>query len=193
MRYDQPKSTNGVDREANSERWVKAALAAEGRFNASQIVPQRLHYRLSDAEEPGYPIDIIPFRGVEQPPNAVAWPPEMTVLMSVTGYEEALAAAAEVQIDDNLVVPVISLPGLVVLKLFAWRDREAEDSQGCAGPRDAFSPILRRRQPGSALRRGERSAGSGRLPSGTGRVRTSWPRRAKNGRANNARADAFVV
>ncbi|MHB8347397.1 MAG: nucleotidyl transferase AbiEii/AbiGii toxin family protein [Acidiferrobacterales bacterium] len=127
------RATRDVDFAVAVENWqqfedIKAALTAEGRFDASQNVPQRLHYCLSDAG-PGYPIDIIPFRGVEQPPNTVAWPPEMTVLMSMTGYEEALTAAAEVQIDDNLVVPVISLPGLVVLKLFAWRDRGAGNSK----------------------------------------------------------------
>jgi predicted nucleotidyltransferase len=43
--------------------------------------------------------------------------------MTVTGYEEALSAATDVQIEEALVVRVASLPSLAMLKLFAWNDR----------------------------------------------------------------------
>lgn len=127
------RATRDVDFAVAVESWqqfeaIKARLTADGRFNASKNTLQRLYYRIS-AEGPGYPLDIIPFRGVEQPRNTVAWPPEMKVLINVAGYEEALAAAMQVQVDGGLVVQVASLPGLAVLKLFAWLDRGDEDSK----------------------------------------------------------------
>lgn len=44
--------------------------------------------------------------------------------MNVAGYPEVADAAEPVAIADNLVVSVASLPGLALLKLFAWQDRE---------------------------------------------------------------------
>lgn len=130
---DTGRATRDVDFAVAVEDWqqfeaIKARLTAVGKFNVSKYTPQRLYYRISD-EGQGYPLDIIPFRGVEQPSNMVAWPPEMKVLINVVGYEEALAASTQVQVDDSVVVRVASLPGLVILKLFAWLDRGDEDSK----------------------------------------------------------------
>ncbi len=52
--------------------------------------------------------------------------------MSVVGYDEALASTIEVEVEKDFIVPVISLPGLALLKLFAWMDR------GVQNPKDAF-------------------------------------------------------
>ena len=49
--------------------------------------------------------------------------------MNVIGYEEVLATAMLVKIADDLIVPIASLPGLAVLKLFAWKDRHAETTK----------------------------------------------------------------
>jgi predicted nucleotidyltransferase len=47
--------------------------------------------------------------------------------MNVAGFEEALSAAVWISIVDGLTVPVVSLPGLAILKLFAWADRRKND------------------------------------------------------------------
>jgi predicted nucleotidyltransferase len=46
--------------------------------------------------------------------------------MNVAGFTEALESAIRVQIDTDFVVAVASLPGLIVLELFAWMDRKHE-------------------------------------------------------------------
>ena len=51
-----------------------------------------------------------------------------------------LATAVEVAVEDGFVVPVISLPGLAILKLFAWVDRGAQN------PKDARDLLLLFRQ-----------------------------------------------
>jgi predicted nucleotidyltransferase len=107
---------------------IKARLIATGRFEPAKNMAQRLYYKPS-AESRGYPVDIIPFRGVEQPLHSIAWPPDMDIAMNVIGYEEALATALGVQIQNGFVVPVISLPGLALLKLFAWADRGFNNSK----------------------------------------------------------------
>lgn len=117
---------------------LKNQLINTGLFNAPDNTQHRLHYRLPGMNT-GHPVDIIPFRGVENPPQTIKWPPERAVIMNVIGYEEALAHLVEVQVDQSLTVPVASLPGLALLKLFAWRDRNA------LTPKDArdFAVILR--------------------------------------------------
>jgi predicted nucleotidyltransferase len=46
--------------------------------------------------------------------------------MRVTGFSDGLESAAAVPYENNLVVPVVSLPVLLVLKLLAWVDRKHE-------------------------------------------------------------------
>jgi len=60
--------------------------------------------------------------------------------MNVAGYREAFEAAPPVEVDPGFVVRVVSLPGLAILKLFAWADRGAGD------PRDAIALAMLLRQ-----------------------------------------------
>ena len=56
--------------------------------------------------------------------------------MNVAGFSEARTSALMVEVAAGLVVPVTSLPSLVVLKLIAWRDRHLET------PKDATDFLL---------------------------------------------------
>ena len=107
---------------------IKRRLVETGRFKPVDKVAQCLLYTLND-NAAGYPVDIIPFRGVEQPPNTVAWPPDRGDVMNVIGYEEVLAAALKVEVEPGLLLSVISLPGIALLKLFAWADRGLKSSK----------------------------------------------------------------
>jgi predicted nucleotidyltransferase len=51
--------------------------------------------------------------------------------MSVIGYADVLPTTVEIEVQKDLFVPVISLPGLALLKLFAWTER------GTQNPKDA--------------------------------------------------------
>lgn len=104
---------------------IKDKLIGTGRFNPAETIEHRIYYRPQGGNT-GYPVDIIPFGGVEAPPRSIAWPPEKKVIMNVIGYDEVLATAIPIEIEDGLTVPIASLPGLALLKLFAWQDRHAE-------------------------------------------------------------------
>ena len=108
---------------------LKERLIATGEFQPAQQ-PHRMFYHARRGTS-GLPLDIIPFRGTEQTGNVLAWPPAMAERMNVVGYEETLAATVQVQIETSLSVRVASLPGLAMLKIFAWDDR------GNANPKDA--------------------------------------------------------
>lgn len=83
--------------------------------------PKKIHRLLSTSTD--LPIDLLPFGGVEDISGSIVWPPDMEQTMNVAGFSEAERSCVKVQINNNLIVPVASLPALVVLKLFAWSDR----------------------------------------------------------------------
>jgi predicted nucleotidyltransferase len=110
---------------------IKARLVGTDAFTADARAAHRLYYRAVSAGR-DYPLDLIPFGGVERPGNVIAWPPDGAVVMSTAGYSEAFASAVPVEMKPGLVVRVASLPGLAILKLIAWADR------GSGDPRDAL-------------------------------------------------------
>ncbi|MDP9159319.1 MAG: nucleotidyl transferase AbiEii/AbiGii toxin family protein [Acidobacteriota bacterium] len=99
---------------------LKSALIAQANF----IPHEKQKQRLFDAVNRVI-VDLIPFGGIEHDGN-IFWPPEEDIIMRVTGFQDALAGAVPVRLASDLVVPVVSLPLLLVLKLFAWKDRKSE-------------------------------------------------------------------
>jgi predicted nucleotidyltransferase len=121
------RATRDIDLAIAAESWrafglVKQALLATGEFNPDVALLHRLYHSPPDPHR-GYPVDIVPFGGLESDSGRIEWPPDQDIRMTVLGFEESLAASSLVQIADDLAVPVPSLPSLAVLKLFAWHDR----------------------------------------------------------------------
>lgn len=87
--------------------------------------PHKIH-RLIYNSTPAVIVDLIPFGGVESADRTISWPPEEDIVMRVTGFSDGLESAVPVRLDKNLVIPVVSLPVLLVLKLLAWVDRKHE-------------------------------------------------------------------
>lgn len=127
------RATRDVDLAVAVATWeqfteLKQQLLNTGQFRETKGVTHRLSYTPT-AENRSYPLDVIPFGGVQSEEKLIAWPPELIEIMSVAGYEEALTAAIDVEVRPGLVVRVASLPGLAVLKLLAWKDRGDQDSR----------------------------------------------------------------
>lgn len=101
---------------------LKAALISTERFKRDRAIQHVLYQYSADIS---VRVDLIPFGGVQEG-SRISWPPDNDFVMNVAGFREALGAAIQVQVDSDLVVPVASLPGLIILKLFAWADRKHE-------------------------------------------------------------------
>lgn len=130
---DTGRMTLDVDLAIAVDSWaafeaIKTHLIEMGPVTADTSRPHRLFYAGS-AETRRYPFDLLPFGGLERRPSEMAWPPDLSVVMNVAGYPEALAAAERVELRPGLVVPVASLPSLAILKLLAWNDRGLENSR----------------------------------------------------------------
>jgi len=100
---------------------LKSALIEQGGFQPHARMVERLLY----PSKPSVVVDLIPFGGIETGERTIACPPDEDIVMRVTGFGDALESAVLVGLDENLVIPV-SLPILLVLKLFARVDRRHE-------------------------------------------------------------------
>ncbi|MDI1309997.1 MAG: nucleotidyl transferase AbiEii/AbiGii toxin family protein [Methylotenera sp.] len=121
------RATGDIDFAFAVESWdqfnqIKQSLIATGKFRELPKVKQRLLYQSSLIEH-GFVVDIIPFGKMQDDNNMIAWPPELDVVISVSGYQEALESALLVELNANLTIKVVSLAGLAVLKIFAWSER----------------------------------------------------------------------
>lgn len=121
------RATGDIDFAFAIESWdqfnqIKQSLIATGKFKELPKVKQRLVYQ-SGLIEHGFVVDIIPFGAVQDENNMITWPPEMDVVMSVSGYQEALESALLVELNADLAIKVVSLAGLAILKIFAWSER----------------------------------------------------------------------
>ena len=129
-----PRATKDMDFAVAVEDWrqfeaLRSRLSARLGFKEGRE-QQRLIYTGIDNKD-YYPLDLVPFGGVSHGNNEIAWPPDMTIIMNIAGYDEALTAAVSVKFADDLEGKIVSLAGLAMLKIFAWSDR------GGANPKDA--------------------------------------------------------
>jgi predicted nucleotidyltransferase len=107
---------------------IKASFLERSDVRSADTMPQRLHYR-GPGRDYLVAMDIVPFGAIESPPLSIVWPLDPETTLNVAGFADALRASVRVRIGDDLVVPVASVPGLTVLKLFAWQDRGADNSK----------------------------------------------------------------
>lgn len=133
------RATTDVDFAFALDNWeqfdaLKTLLLENSRFSASEQVAHRLYFRAPGLEH-AYKVDLIPFGGVEKSPNTIAWPPDMAIMMNVAGFSDAFEAAVRVEVTPGMDAMVASLPGIAILKLFAWADRRQENSK------DAFDLV----------------------------------------------------
>jgi predicted nucleotidyltransferase len=113
---------------------MKKRLVARGTFRPGGAAQQRLYYHGLDGDL-DYPLDLVPFGGIAQGSNEIAWPPDMKTVMNIAGYDDVLAAAELVTFAPGFDGKVVSLAGLAILKLVAWSDR------GRDNPKDAHDLI----------------------------------------------------
>jgi len=117
---------------------LKQRLAATGTFKPGPSAMQRMYYAPA-RDHDGYPVDILPFGSVENPPRTIVWPPHRDSQLNVLGFDEALTSAVLVSVDDGLAIPFASLVSLAALKLLAWADRRHVTSKDALD----FAKLLR--------------------------------------------------
>ncbi|ART55011.1 hypothetical protein CBP36_10710 [Acidovorax carolinensis] len=99
---------------------LRQALIKCGEFEAvSNDATHKLRHKQTK-----YPLDIVPFGGVERADRTLAWPPDEHTVFDCFGMREALQASHKVQLPENVWAQVASMPALAMLKITAWQDRK---------------------------------------------------------------------
>lgn len=121
------RATYDLDFGISVESWeqfeqAKTLLLAVPGFRDKGREAQRLYYTPAGMTFETI-IDIIPFGALETETGLIEWPTESDTVMNVVAFRDVFENRLSIQIAPDLAVPIASLPGLVVLKLFAWLDR----------------------------------------------------------------------
>ncbi|MBU3952805.1 MAG: nucleotidyl transferase AbiEii/AbiGii toxin family protein [Proteobacteria bacterium] len=127
-----PRMTLDIDFGVEIKDWgsyvkIEKGLIESGQFKQSK---EKQRFVFEDTI-----IDIIPFGDISNNKNQISWPPDYSVIMSVSGFEEACQHATNIILnqDPYLEILVPTLPGLAVLKILSWkhsypeRQKDAED------------------------------------------------------------------
>ena len=133
------RATTDVDFAFALDNWeqfraIKTFLVENANFEESRHVAHQLLFQIPGLKHK-FKVDLIPFGVIETSPNTIAWPPDLSVMMNVTGYSDALAAAVTVEVGPGINIAVASLPGIAILKLLSWADR------GQQNPKDAIDLV----------------------------------------------------
>lgn len=134
------RATHDVDFAVAVKDWehfeaLRTELLGRKTFKDDGRAKQRLHYH-GEKGDYEYHIDLVPFGAIAKGSNEIAWPPDLTTMMNVAGYEDVLAAAELVAFPSGFVQKVVSIAGLAILKIVAWSDRGREN------PKDAQDLIF---------------------------------------------------
>ncbi|HYW57763.1 MAG TPA: nucleotidyl transferase AbiEii/AbiGii toxin family protein [Polaromonas sp.] len=121
---DTRRKTEDIDFGVMVQDWstfeaLRQALIDGGEFEAvSNDATHKLRHKTS-----AYPLDIVPFGGVERADRTLAWPPDEHTVFDCFGMREAMQVSHQVLLPDEVSVNVASIPALALLKITAWHDR----------------------------------------------------------------------
>ncbi|MCS0609394.1 nucleotidyl transferase AbiEii/AbiGii toxin family protein [Massilia solisilvae] len=123
---ERTRATKDVDFAVGVADWnafsqLKQALLATGDFE-----PGNQDHRLVYKKSLIYPLDLVPFDGVEQN-GEIAWPPAGDFVMNVAGYKDAFESSLLVEVEPGFSVRVASIPAIAILKILAWNDKPSND------------------------------------------------------------------
>lgn len=116
------RRTQDIDIAIAVDKWEEFSTIEKGivqlaDFKKDPKQQQRFLY-LND-----FQLDIVPYGGITTAEDKIFWPPDQSFAMTVLGFQEAEKDLVRVKIDDTLEIDIVSLTGIFILKLVAWKDR----------------------------------------------------------------------
>lgn len=96
---------------------VEAGIIALPNFDKDPKQKQRFIYQEK------FELDIVPYGEIMKDKEKIFWPPDESFAMTVLGFSEVEKETVKIEIDNNLTIDVVSLAGIFILKILAWKDR----------------------------------------------------------------------
>lgn len=119
------RATNDVDLGVQVRNWLQFNALCDELYGLGFQKTARIH-RLQSPQ--GLPLDVVPFGGISDSDDQIAWPPDQEIIMNVLGFQDALqnAVVVRIAIEPELTIPIASTAGLALLKVIAWTDRPSD-------------------------------------------------------------------
>lgn len=125
------RGTKDVDFGIEVQNWEHYEVLLTALIEAGFTPHSKRAHQLDTTDSDGLPweIDLIPFGGVSDVNDQIAWPPKQDFVMSVLGFNEVYRNAWDVTLSKSpdTSVKVASPAGILLLKLIAWTERGRED------------------------------------------------------------------
>ena len=126
------RATNDIDFAICISDWDQFVKLKKELILSEMFEETRLTHRLIFKSE--LLIDLVPFGSITGRDKKFSWPSEPGLIMNTIGFEEAYEHSIPIIIRSNppLKIQIASLAGLVVTKLFSWKDKypnRARDAQ----------------------------------------------------------------
>lgn len=102
---------------------ISADILSLPNFSKDEKQQQRFFFREK------FQVDIVPYGGIKDQNDQIFWPPDESFAMSVVGFEEAEKHLLPIEMDGSLKFNIVSLEGVFLLKLFAWKDRHNRENK----------------------------------------------------------------
>ena len=120
------RRTNDIDFAVRVKNWdeyykLTAEIEKVG-FKKDKRITHRFYYD-------GIVVDFIPFGEIADEKNDLTWQDKEKKKMNLIGFDDAYFSSEEILIQTELdiVIKTASVESLVMLKIFAWNDRRADD------------------------------------------------------------------
>ena len=124
------RGTKDVDFGIKVQNWEHYEVLRTALIEAGFTPYSKKAHQLDTTDSDGLPweIDLIPFGGVSDDNDQIAWPPKQDFVMSVLGFDEVYQNAWNVTLikSPEISVKVASPAGILLLKLIAWTERGRE-------------------------------------------------------------------
>jgi predicted nucleotidyltransferase len=136
------RATNDVDFAISLRNWNQYNLLIIEIEKVGFIKSENILHRYSLK---GMIVDFIPFGAITNSRNTIEWQDEEKKEMNVIGFEDAYRNAEEILIqnDPEIIIKAASVESLVMLKIFAWNDRSAEQKIRCKRPLLIYNNLFR--------------------------------------------------
>jgi predicted nucleotidyltransferase len=117
------RATKDIDFGVQVSNWEEFSRLKEGLIKTGNFTSTKETQRLKNKN--GVPVDIIPFGKIANQKELFTWPPEHEMEMNVLGFDESYEHSILVRLntDPLLELRFVSLAGLAILKIIAWKDK----------------------------------------------------------------------
>jgi predicted nucleotidyltransferase len=102
---------------------VEAGIISLANFKKDTKQQQRFIYNDK------FNLDIVPFGEIMKQGNKIFWPPDEDFAMSVLGFDAVQNASLKINVDEEIEIKIASLCGILILKVFAWKDRHHKSNK----------------------------------------------------------------